>query len=154
MNSTRTDNPFNLLLQSGPFATGERPPATTPFSAATRQWCRTLEKHNGATTYRVFRNLILELLDIGSLAEIKPLLSDSEKREQATRRAYRLLANMFGITGNERETVARINSFSSTADEVIRYLQGKVLANYSSYIEMTNEIDASRCPIEPVAGSF
>ncbi|MDH3392575.1 MAG: hypothetical protein OEL66_01105, partial [Desulfobulbaceae bacterium] len=38
--------------------------------------------------------------------------------------------------------------FSSTADDVIRYLQGKVLSNYASYIEMTNEIDSNRCPVE------
>ena len=154
MNPTRNDNTYNLLLQSGPFATGDKPPSTTPFSKSTRQWCRTLQDHRGATTFRVIRNQILELLDIHSLAEIKPLLTDPEKREQATRRAYKLLANMFGITGNERETIARINSFSSTADDVIRYLQGKVLANYASYIEMTNEIDASRCPVELLLAIF
>ena len=154
MNSTRNDNTYNLLLQSGPFATGDQPPTTSLFSAASRKWCRALREHRGATTFRVIRNQILELLDLRSLAEIKPLLANPEKREQVTRRAYQLLANMFGITGNERETVARINSFSSTADEVIRYLQGKVLANYASYIEMTNEIDASRCPVELLLAIF
>ena len=154
MNSTRKDNPFILLLQNGPFATGVEPPTTKLFSNDTKQWCSTLRKHNSATTFRVIRNQILELLNIHSFAEIKPLLTDPEKREQATRRAYKLLANMFGITGNERETIARINSFSSTADEVIRYLQGKVLANYASYIEMTNEIDACSCPVQLLLAIF
>ncbi len=148
MNTSRKDTPYNLLLQSGPFATGQRPPSTSLFSTTTKDWCRNLRAHHGATTFRVIRNQILELLNIRSLTEIKPLLINPEKRQQVTKRAYQLLANMFGITGNERETIARINSFSSTADEVIRYLQGKVLANYASYIEMTNEIDSSRCPIE------
>ncbi|MDH4322345.1 MAG: hypothetical protein OEV73_12710 [Desulfobulbaceae bacterium] len=148
MHLNRTDTPYHLLRQSGPFATGENPPPTMPFSAAGREWCRALGEANGATTFRVVRNQILELLDIRSLAELPPLLVDRDRREQTTRRAYRLLANMFGITGNERETVARINRFSSTADDVIRSLQGKVLANYASHIEMTNEIDASRCPLE------
>jgi len=49
---------------------------------------------------------------------------------------------------NEREIVAKIKEYSSTADNVIRYLQGKVLAKYASYIEMTNEIDATSSPVD------
>ena len=154
MTPSRNDNTFLLLLQSGPFAIGDAPPSTKTFSAETRKWCRALREHHCTTTYRVIRNQILELLNIKSFAEIKSLLANPEKKQQTTRRAYQLLANMFGITGNERETVIRINSFSSTADDVIRYLQGKVLANYASYIEMTNEIDATRCPVELLLAIF
>lgn len=153
MNSTRKDNPYNILLQNGPFATGEEPPNSKLFSAETRNWCRNLRKHNNTTTFRVIRNQILELLSINSLAEVKTLFAD-HTRQPAIKRAYLLLANMFGINGNERETASRINSFSSTADEVIRSLQGKVFANYASYIEMTNEIDACRCPVQLLLAIF
>ncbi len=147
MNADRT-NIFALLLQDGPFAVDRRPPRLAPFSRATKDWSRTLADHHLATIYRVMRNQIHELLQVRSLAEVPALLRDHDRRAAVTHRAYRLLANMFGITGNDREVIAHINTFSRTADGVIRYLQSKVLANYASYIELTNEIDATSCPVE------
>ncbi len=55
---------------------------------------------------------------------------------------------MFGIEGNEREIISRVDSYSRTADAVIRYLNNKILARYSPFIEMTNEIDITCSPVE------
>jgi len=154
MNADHKDNIFSLLLQDGPFAVTSRPPSLAPFNDATKSWARTLRDHHLTTIYRVMRNQIHELLQVRSLTEIPPLLKDPARRAEATHRAYRLLANMFGISGNDREVIAHINTFSRTADAVIRYLQGKVLANYASYIELTNEIDATSCPVELLLALF
>ncbi len=100
------------------------------------------------TKYRVVRNQIFELLDVHSFAEVQELITNKERRQDLNRRGYHLLGNMFGIDGNEREIVSKINNYSRTADAVIRYLKTTVLANYASYIEMTNEIDAISSPVE------
>ncbi len=144
----RKENIFFLLEQEGPFATRESAPAYNPFSRETREWVRTLKKSVMATNYRVVRNQIAELLDIRSFGEIRKHLDDYEWRSRIEARAYRLLGNMFGIEGNDREVVTRINAFSRTADGVINYLKAKVLANYAPYIEMTNEIDTTKSPVE------
>lgn len=101
-----------------------------------------------ATHYRTVRNQILDFLDIPSIAALPPLLKDGSRQQEVSRRAYAMLGNMFGINGNEREVISRVESYSSTADDVIRYLKGKILANYAPYIEMTNEIDMISNPVE------
>ncbi len=138
---------FSLLDQGGPFATGSDAPDLGLFSPATRAWTREIVAQRLETKYRVIRNQIFDLLDIRSFAEVRVLLGDADRRRQVERRAYALLGNMFGIEGNEREVVSRINTYSRTADGVINYLKAKVLANYASYIEMTNEIDSTKSPV-------
>ena len=61
---------------------------------------------------------------------------------------------MFGIEGNEREVVSKVNNYSRTADAVIRYLKSRVLSNYTSYFEMTNEIDAANNPVDLILIMF
>ena len=75
-------------------------------------------------------------------------MENQVKRQDINKRGYALLGNMFGIEGNERETVSTINQYSQTADAVIRYLKGKALSQYAAYIEMTNEIDSTSSPID------
>jgi hypothetical protein len=142
------ENIFSLLDRTGPFATGDRPPALTPFSPEARLFARELAEAGMATRYRVLRNQIFEFLDVRSFAGLEAIINDPTRRKLANERAYRLLGNMFGIEGNAREVILRVNTYSRTADGVINYLKGKVLANYASYIEMTNEIDSCKSPVD------
>ena len=139
---------FVVLNQGGPFATGDAPPSIAPFSGAGKEWVRGLKQAGLTTKYRILRNQIFEFLGVGSFADINELLNNSDRRGVVEKRAYGLLGNMFGIDGNSREIIARVNEYSRTADGVISYLKGKVLANYASYIEMTNEIDSIKSPVE------
>lgn len=144
----RKDDIFSLLRQDGPFATGNEPAGGNPFSLAARKGVRQFRESGLVTRYRVTRNQIYEFLDVSSLAEIRRLIHDHEKRQQVTRRAYRMLGNMFGIAGSESEITSKINNYSRTADAVIRYLKEKLLSNYGPYIEMTNEVDALNNPVD------
>jgi len=136
------------LDRSGPFAIGDNPPDPAPFSAEARAFARKLEAQGLATRYRILRNQLFEFLDIRSFAEIEGIIHDPGRRRLVSERAYRLLGNMFGIEGSPREVVLRVNSYSRIADGVINYLKAKVLANYASYIEMTNEIDSCKNPMD------
>ena len=139
---------FVILLQQGPFSTGDNALAPGNIAAPTRAWVRRLNESGLSTKYRILRNQIFEFLDVRSFAQIRPLINDAPRRTAASRRAYGLLGNMFGIEGSEREIINAVNNYSRTADSVINYLRAKVLANYASYIELTNEIDSTKDPVE------
>ncbi len=146
---TTQNNMFLLLDQSGPFATQTSIQSKGGvFSPQSRTMATLLGRGELSTKYRVIRNQIFEFLDVRSFAAIQELLQDRRRRQEVDHRAYMLLGNMFGIEGTEREIISRVNNYSRTADGVIRYLRSKVLANYSSHIEMTNEIDATSSPAE------
>lgn len=139
---------YSLLDQTGPFATAETPPGFRVFSSESRQRAKCLREKELVTKYRATRNQIFEFLDVNSFAEIQGLNDDKEKHARIEKRAYKLLGNMFGIHGSEREVITRVDSYSKTADDVIRYLKNKILANYSPFIEITNEIDITSSPVE------
>jgi hypothetical protein len=141
-------NIFALLDQNGPFRVDDEPEGGRLFSPRSRRRLQELKKNGLVSKYRVIRNQIFELLGVRSFAGIQDLLDRPEQRPIVEKRAYMLLGNMFGLAGNEREVIARINSYSRIADGVINYLRARVLANYASYIEMTNEIDSTRSPVE------
>jgi hypothetical protein len=138
---------FAMLRQDGPFATLNTPPVEL-FSRENRKRLKQLRSEEMVTRYRVIRNQIFDFLDVGSIREIQALINDVDKRSKVNRRAYRLLGNMYGIDGNENEIISRVDEYSRTADGVIRYLRNKVLANYSSHIEITNEIDVASSPVD------
>jgi hypothetical protein len=148
MTATRKDNLFALLRQDGPFAITDRPPDGAIFSRSNRDLTGMIKEAGSLTKYRVIRNQIFEFLDVTSWSDLQSLLLDKDRRHRTNLRAYRLLGNMFGLEGNDREIVTRVDSYSRTADGVIRYLRNKVLANYASHIEITNEIDISTSPVE------
>ncbi len=148
MAALQKDNIFSLLRQDGPFATGSNPPNQDLFSSETKAWVRLLKKSSMTTKYRIVRNQIFELLNVVSFTDLRELIQDEKKKKEVEKRAYALLGNMFGIDGTEREIVSTVNSYSRTADGVIRYLKNSVLANYDPYIEMTNEIDVIFSPVE------
>ncbi|HIJ79530.1 MAG: hypothetical protein OEY01_12005 [Desulfobulbaceae bacterium] len=139
---------YTLLDQAGPFATGTHSPDLRSFSKMARVFAAGVSAAEMATKYRIVRNQLFEFLDVRSFAEIATLIDNPVRRQEVNRRAYRLLGNMFGIEGSEREVVIRVNGYSRTADGVINYLKAKVLANYASYIEMTNEIDSCKSPVD------
>jgi hypothetical protein len=148
--TTESQNTMFLLLnQHGPFATLEESPLHfSRFSQTSREMTNKLGNREMVTQYRILRNQVLDFLEVSSFSDIKNLLKDHNNREKMEKRSYKLLGNMFGIKGNEREIVTTLNNYSRTADGVIRYLRNKVLAPYSSHIEMTNEIDATSSPAE------
>jgi hypothetical protein len=139
---------YSLLEQTGPFASADTPPGFRVFSTESRQRAKCFRDKELVTKYRATRNQIFEFLDVRSFSEIQGLSGDSEKIQHIERRAYKLLGNMFGIHGNEREIVSKVDSYSKTADDVIRYLKSKILANYAPFIEITNEIDITSSPVE------
>jgi len=139
---------YALLDQNGPFATADSPPGISLFNPLSRERAAQLRRNNLITKYRATRNQIFELLDVNSYAEIILLIQDKERRKDADRRAYMLLSNMFGIHVSEREIISRVNSYSQTADGVIRYLNNKVLSRYAPFVEITNEIDIASSPVD------
>ena len=139
---------YSLLEQIGPFGTADTPPGFRVFSAESRQRTKGLREKTLITKYRATRNQIFEFLNVRSFSEITDLLKNSEQRHCVEKRAYLLLGNMFGIHGNEREVIYKVDSYSRTADAVIRYLNNNILANYAPFIEMTNEIDITSSPVE------
>lgn len=148
MNTTTKDNIFSLLIQDGPFATGDLPPSGALYSGANRDLIKKIRSAGSLTRYRIVRNQIFEFLQVRSFKDIENLLGDESLQKKVNNRAYKLLGNMFGIDGTDREIVSRIDNYSRTADGVISYLRNKVLANYASHIEITNEIDIARSPVK------
>ncbi|MFP3983589.1 MAG: hypothetical protein ACLFV2_07860 [Desulfurivibrionaceae bacterium] len=144
----RKNTIFYLLQQDGPFATLETPLTSRTFTPNARKRSAAIHRNGLTTKYRIIRNQIQELLDISSFREIYELMSDHSRKKQVARRAYMLIGNMFGIEGNEREIISRVNSYSRTADAVIRYLQRQTMAPYSSYLDMTNEVDIITSPVD------
>lgn len=142
------DSVFTLLDQHGPFATLAQAPDPAIFAPQARQMTALLHNRNEHTKYRVLRNQVFDLLGISSFAEIAHISAHQNKLDDLSSQAYQLLGNMFGIDGGQEKVIATINNYSRTADGVIRYLKGKVLANFASHIEMTNEIDAITNPVQ------
>jgi hypothetical protein len=148
MTKTWGNTIYSLLEQTGPFATADTPPGFRVFSPESRQRAKCLREKDLVTKYRATRNQIFEFLDVSSFAEIQELIEDKVRRKLVEQRAYKLLGNMFGIHGSEREIVTKVDTYSRTADDVIRYLKNKILANYAPFIEITNEIDITSSPVE------
>ncbi|ADH84844.1 hypothetical protein [Desulfurivibrio alkaliphilus] len=144
----RSRNIFALLDQEGPFRVEKSVREEHLLAGSSRRRFTELKQRGLLSKYRVTRSQLFELLQVRSFAEIPALLQDAARRRVVEKRAYRLLGNMFGLDGSEREVIAHINSYSRIADGVINYLRNRVLANYASYIEMTNEIDSTRSPID------
>lgn len=140
---------FSLLDQDGLFSTGPEPPTLAAFAGGHgRRWVSALQDEQLATRYRTIRNQIFEFLDVSSYFEIESLVGDAQRCRQISTRAYRMLGRMYGLSGSEREVHSRIDNYSSTADGVIRFLKQGVFSRYASFVEMSNEIDLIRNPVE------
>ena len=122
--SNNSNTMFTLLDQNGPFASGDSAPnGRDLFSTAGRTFAKKISANLQHTKYRIVRNQVFDLLNVRSFTALNGLLSDKSKQTESTEIAYRLLGNMFGLTGNQAEDISKINSYSRTADSVIRYLK-------------------------------
>lgn len=146
MNLLNNKSIFTSMLQDGPFAVGELPPLTHPFSPAAKNWVRSLQGDQLLKTkYRAIRGQIFDFLGISSFDEIPGLLHDRELRNKTSARSRGLLGKMFAldVAGISRY----LHDYARTADDVVNSLRGKVLAPYRSHIETTNEIETTNDPV-------
>jgi len=135
------------MLQDGPFAVGEQPPFTHPFSREAKDWVRSLHGDQLLKTkYRAVRSQIFNLPGISSFDEILTLIHDRTLQQQTIARSNNFLGNMFGLHGDSHDIGRYLHSYANTADDVINSLRAKVLAPYRSHIENTNEIETTHAP--------
>jgi hypothetical protein len=140
---------FIAMKQDGPFSVQDSISFDHPFSQHTRNWAKGFcHDRLTVTRYRAVRGQIFDLLQVEGFDQIPALICDQELRAQRTRRAYELLGNLFGISGELSEVRSKIHEYAATADAVIGYLKHKVLAAYSSHIELSNEIETMQNPID------
>ena len=140
---------FIAMKQDGPFSVQDDISFEHPFSQQTRTWAKGFcHDRLTVTRYRTVRGQIFDLLQIQHFEEIPALIHDPAMRAQCTQRAYELLGNLFGISGELSEVRSRIHEYADTADAVIAYLKNKVLAAYSYHIELSNEIETTQNPID------
>ncbi len=140
---------FIAMKQDGPFSVQESISFEHPYSKQTRAWARGFcHDRLTVTRYRAVREQIFNLLQIDRFDQIAALIGDSGMRKQRTQRAYKLLGNLFDISGELSEVRGKIDAYADTADAVIGYLKGKVFAAYSSHIELSNEIETTQNPID------
>lgn len=146
---------FIAMKQDGPFAVRDQISFEHPFCRQNRQWAA-IFRHDRqmATKYRAVRDQLFDLLQVESFGGIPTLLHSPVLRQQCSVRAYRLLGDLFGITGELSEIRNKIHEYMNTADAVITHLKSKVLAAYSSHIEISNEIETSKNPIDLLLITF
>ncbi|WP_020561062.1 hypothetical protein [Thiofilum flexile] len=146
---------FIAMKQEGPFAVQDHIGFEQLFSEHNRRWAKAFRQDQPiATKYRVVRDQIFDLLQIESFHEVPKLLADTELRARRSERAYQLLGHLFGVSGDLPEIQTRIHEYMNTADAVIAQLRSKVLAPYSSYIEISNEIETLKNPVELLLITF
>jgi hypothetical protein len=136
------------MKQDGPFTVEDDVYIRGNFSAHAREWVKAYF-HDPLTLmkYRAVRGQIFDLLQIDHFGEIQQLIDDPLLFRARSDRAYALLGNLFGIAGDVSEVRGRIRQYAVSADEVIDHLKNKVLADYSSNIELSNEIEAMQSPV-------
>ena len=146
---------FIAMKQDGPFAALDHIVIGHPFSQQNRYWAR-IFRHDRqlAVKYRAVNDQIFDLLQVERFEEIPALIHDVALRRQRTERAYLMLGNLFGISGGLSEICGKIHEYMNTADAVIAYLKGKVLAPYSSHIQISNEIETSQNPVNLLLTAF
>src|SRR3990172_1189595 len=148
MEFTDIDQDFAILSQNGPFATLEHAPKVKLFSDFAKTWTKSLIKSRMVTRYRAVRNQIFEILDVKSFNDIHSLMKDTKRKQEISKRAYLLLAKMYGFEGSEGEIIAHITGYAQIADDVIDYLKNGIFSDYASDIELTNEIESINDPVE------
>ncbi|MDD5394400.1 MAG: hypothetical protein PHE17_15400 [Thiothrix sp.] len=140
---------FIAMKQDGPFAIHRQPSISHPFSRQNRIWVKAFRQDRQmATKYRAVRDQLFDLLQIERFDQIPALLQNPVLHEQRSECAYRLLGNLFGISGELPAIRSKIHEYMNTADAVIGHLRGKVLAAYSSHIEISNEIETAKNPVD------
>ena len=140
---------FIAMKQDGPLMVEDELDNARKFTAHSREWVRRFcSSPVTVTKYRAVREHIYDLLQVNSFEDIAKLIGERDEIARRSDRAYALLANLYGITGEMSEVRNRIKEYAISADEVISYLKNKVLADYHSNIEISNEIETTHNPVE------
>lgn len=140
---------FISMKQDGPMAIGDELSFNHPINRQAREWVKVFNEDSSLVTkYRSVRSHIFDLLDVDNYLQIHQLIDNQEIIQQRSTRAYKLLANLYGIHGDLEAIKRRIREFANGADQVIDALKNKVLADYSSNIEINNEIEATDDPVD------
>ena len=140
---------FIAMKQDGPLAVKDSLNFGNQVNRHARHWVRAF-CHDPVTVtkYRAVRSQIFDLLQVNRFSQIPALISNGSLKHKCSERAYSLLGNLYGIQGELSEVKNRIREYARSADEVITYLQNKVLADYHSNIEISNEIETTQDPVE------
>ncbi|NNJ92156.1 MAG: hypothetical protein HKP55_10800 [Gammaproteobacteria bacterium] len=140
---------FIAMKQDGPLAVKDGLSFGNQVNRHARDWVKTF-CHDPVTVtkYRAVRSQIFDLLQVNRFSQIPALISNGALKNKCSERAYALLGNLYGIQGELSEVKNRIREYARSADEVITYLQNKVLADYHSNIEISNEIETTQNPVE------
>lgn len=140
---------FTAMKQNGPFAISDDFTLGRSFTKQTRAWARLFgDDRLLVTKYRVVRAQIFDLLQIKSFKDVTRLLEDASERARHSERACLLLGNQFGISGSLSEIRSKIKEYAQTADNVINLMRSKMLAQYASHVETSNEIETTHDPVE------
>lgn len=140
---------FTAMKQDGPFTVEEEVNFGRNFTQRARQWVRTFSSDPVTITkYRAVRDHVFDLLQINSFDEIPQLIRDERLSKQRSDRAYALLANLYGISGELTEVRNRVREYALSADRVITYLKDRVLTEFHSNIELSNEIETTQNPVD------
>ena len=140
---------FIAMKQDGPFSVKDELNFGNQVNRHARDWVKTF-CHDAVTVtkYRAVRSQIFDLLQVNRFSQIPALISNGTLKNKCSERAYALLGNLYGIQGELSEVKNRISEYARSADEVISYLQNKVLADYHSNIEISNEIETTQDPVD------
>lgn len=140
---------FIAMKQNGPLKVTDELNSDKTFSPHARDWVGNFcQEAVTVTKYRAVREHVFDLLQVSHFEQIRDLLDNPAEIAKRTERAYALLANLYGISGEASEIKTRIKEYAVSADEVISYLKNKVLSGYRSNIELSNEIETTHNPID------
>ena len=140
---------FTAMKQDGPFSVEDELNFGRNFTRHARQWVQAFASEPVTVTkYRAVRDHVFDLLQIQGFDEIPRLIADERLSLQRSDRAYALLANLYGINGKLSEVSNRVREYALSADRVITYLKSRVLAEFHSNIEISNEIETTQNPVD------
>jgi len=142
---------FSTLKQGSSFDVGPNPFGTD--SLFSRDLATNLSESE-KTKWGLERKQLFQLLGVSSVPEIVGLLHDPIKRAETSTRFIHELGGSFGIEGSTKEREERITRYAEGADSVIRYLRESIVPDFSSDIEMVNEIQTTNNPLDLLLITF
>lgn len=140
---------FTAMKQDGPFSVTDKVVFGSHVNRHAREWVKSF-CHDSVTVtkYRAVRAQIFDLLQVDRFSQIPALINNGSLKNKASDRAYLLLGNLYGINGGLHEVKNRFREYAASADGVIDYLKNKVLSGFQSNIEISNEIETMKNPVD------